>query len=93
MRKEDFVFLKVEKGVFDSEPYKDIYFIPSDKTSKELEDMYMEQSMQYIKYVIYPTMEDKLYITKQFMFNETTECIDNPELKKILGELVKDMNV
>lgn len=83
MKKSDFRFHKKEME------YEDYWFYVDGETKSELTDRHMEQSMVSVTEVVYSKADDIVAVRKLFPFNTMVVYDKDPELRKILLELVQ----
>lgn len=83
MKKSDFRFYKKDNE------YEDYWFYIDGETQDELTDRHMEQSMVSVTEVVYSKVDDIVAVRKLFPFNTMVVYDKNPELRKILLELVQ----
>lgn len=69
--------------------YEDYWFYVDGETKSELTDRHMEQSMVSVTEVVYSKIDDIVGVRKLFPFNTMVVYDKDPELRKILLELVQ----
>jgi hypothetical protein len=83
LKKSDFRFHKKDNEC------EDYWFYVDGETQGELTDRHMEQSMVSVTEVVYSKVDDIVAVRKLFPFNTMVIYDKDPELRKILLELVQ----
>lgn len=86
MKKSDFRFHKKD------EEYEDYWFYIDGETRGELTDRHMEQSMVSVTEVVYSKVDDIVAARQLFPFNTMVVYDKDQELRRILLELVQDVD-
>lgn len=86
MKKSDFWFYKKD------EEYECYWFYVYGETKFELTDRHMEQSMVSVTEVVYSKTDDIVAVVKFFPFNTMVVYDRDPDLKKILLDLVRNVD-